>query len=180
MNDHYAKQGRLFAESNSVREAAETLSHSDLRSFFERYVSGTADIPWNECFARVGLQVNRREVVFSDPGFQAVQKFDQPPIVVIVQPGGEAEGAGLQAGDAILKINGKNAGRDFERVLSQLRPGEMLSLTVQHAGKERVVEYKLASRRQTIFTLADLPNVTERQRTARAAWLFDKGKKNPQ
>lgn len=180
MNDHYAKQGKFFAESTSVREGAELLSHSGLRSFFERYVSGTADIPWNEFFARVGLQVNRQETVFSDPGFQAVQKFDQHPIVVIVQPGSEADRAGLQSGDAILKINKKSAGRDFEQVFSQLRPGEMLSLTVQHAGKDRVVEYKLASRRQTIFTLADLPNVTDRQRAARAAWLFDKSEKNPQ
>ena len=178
MNEHYAKQGRFFAESTSVREAAETLSHSDLRSFFERYVSGTADIPWNQFFARVGLQVNRHDVVFSDPGFEAVQKFDQPPVIVVVQPGGEAERAGLQAGDALLKINEKSVGRDFEEVLAQLLPGEMLRLTAQNAGKQRVVEYKPASRRQTMFTLADVPNVTERQRAARAAWLFDKGESN--
>src|SRR5579864_2286950 len=180
MNEHYAKQGKFFADSGAVRSAAETVSRADLREFFQKYVSGTDEIPWNKFVERVGLHVVQAEMAVADPGFEAVQKFNQPPIVVDVQPGSAAERAGLKPEDAILRVNGRAVGRDFERAIAKVGPGEMLRLSVRREGAEHVLEWKLASRTQSVFQVKDVPGVTEQQRQRRAAWLFDKSENKPQ
>jgi predicted metalloprotease with PDZ domain len=180
MNEHYAKQGKFFADSGAVREAAETISHADLQAFFQKYVSGTEEIHWDKFFARVGLDVVRSELAVADPGFEAVQKFNQAPIVVDVQPGSAAELAGLKAEDAILRVNGQAVGRDFETEIAKVGPGEMLRLSVRRDGVEQVLQWKLGSRAQTVFQLRDIAGITAQQRKRRAAWLFDKGENRPQ
>jgi predicted metalloprotease with PDZ domain len=179
MNDHYAKNGKFFADSTAVRETAEKLSHANLREFFQKYVSGVEEIPWDKFFAPVGLRVNRLQAVFAEPGFEAVQKFDQPAVVLQVQPRSEAERAGLRAQDEILQINGDPAGRNFEKQMANLAPAAMLRLLVRRDGAQYKLEWKLRSREQTIFQLLDLPEVTASQKARRAAWLFDNSDNKP-
>lgn len=124
MNEHYAKQGKFFADSAAIREAAETISHANLRDFFDKYVAGTEEIPWDKFFARVGLHVARTDVATA--------------------------------------------------------PGEILHLSIARAAEEQDLEWRLGSRKQTVFLLRDLPNVTPQQRDRRAAWLFGEGEKNSQ
>ena len=180
MNEHYAKQGKFFDESAAVREAAETISHAHLQDFFQKYVSGTEEIPWDNLFARVGLHVVRSEVKLADPGFEAVQKFDQPPTVVEVQPGSSAERAGLKADDQIVQLNGKPIAREFDKELAQVGPGESLRLSVRRNGAQQELEWKVGGRKHTLFQLRDIPNITPQQRKRRALWLFDKNEKTSQ
>ncbi len=174
MNDHYAKQSKCFADSEAVRKSAETLSHADLREFFQKYVSGIDEIPWDTFFTPVGLHVSKTEVTFPDSGFNAVQRFDLPPEVVKVYPASEAERAGVKPGDVITKINGQAPGRQFETQLAKLGPGTLLQLRIRRDGVERQFEYKLGSRKQAVFQLQDLPDLTAQQKAWRAAWLFDR------
>jgi len=173
MNDHYAKEGKFFADSAAIEEAAESLSHADLRDFFQKYVSGVDEVPWDSFFAPVSLHVIKSEVTLPDPGFEAVQKFDQPPTVVQVSARTEAERAGLQPRDEILQINEKSAGRNFEKEIRTLGPGAELRLRIRRDGAERQLDWKLGSRNETVFQLQDLPGITAQQRARRAAWLFD-------
>ena len=173
MNEHYAKQGKFFADSAAVEQAAESLSHAGLRDFFQKYVSGVDEVPWDSFFAPVGLHVIRAEITLPEPGFEAVQKFDQPPSVVQVAAGSEAERAGLKSQDEILQINERPAGRTFEVQIRNLAPGAELRLTVRRDGVERQLHWKLGSRNETIFQLQDVPGITAQQKARRAAWLFD-------
>ena len=179
MNDQYAKNGEFFADSTAVRETAEKLSHASLREFFQKYVSGVEEIPWDKFFASVGLRVNRLQAVFADPGFEAVQKFDQPPVVMQVQAQSAADRAGLRAQDEILQINGDPAGRNFEKHMANLAPGGILNLIVRRAGAQYQLHWKLGGREQTIFQIMDLPEVTAQQKARRAAWLFDNSNNKP-
>src|SRR5579863_6660283 len=87
MNQNYVRQGRFYPDSDGVRLAAEALSGSDFKDFFEKYVSGTGEIPWDNFFAWVGLRVIKSEITFGDPGFAAVRRFDLPLTVVEVNSG---------------------------------------------------------------------------------------------
>jgi predicted metalloprotease with PDZ domain len=176
MNEHYAKRGEFFADSEAVRKAAESLSHADLKQFFRDYVSGVTEIPWDRFLAPVGLRVVPVKATFADPQFEAVQSFDQPPIVISVQAGGEAERAGLRPQDQILRINGERAGRDFERQIAELGPGEILSMVVQREGAEHKLQWKLGKREQMVYQVTDLPQVSSEQKVRRNAWLFDNPK----
>jgi predicted metalloprotease with PDZ domain len=171
MNQNFAQQGKFFPDSAGVRQSAEAVSHDDLSFFFEKYVAGTEEIPWDEFFKTVGLRVIRRPTTLADPGFAAVRNFDAPPSVIRIHPGSEAEKAGLAVGDVLLEINGRVAASDFERKVAELRSGDMLRLRVRHRGAEHEIQWKIGSREEVEFELKDVDNVTTQQKRRRAAWL---------
>jgi predicted metalloprotease with PDZ domain len=71
-----------------------------------------------------------------------------------------------------VKINGQAAGRQFETQIAKLGPGTLLHLTIRRDGVERQLEYKLGSRKQMVYQLQDVSNITAQQKARRAAWLF--------
>jgi predicted metalloprotease with PDZ domain len=180
MNDRYAKQQKFFADSEAVQHSAEVLSHADLRPFFEKYVAGTDEIPWDKFFASVGLRVLKADVTVADPGFEAVRKFDLPPSVVQVDSGGNAERAGLTPGDVILQINGNPPGPEFAAEIAKLGPGATLQLVISRGGARQSLQWKLASRTQSVFRLQDVPDLKAQQKAERAAWLFGRGEDSAQ
>jgi predicted metalloprotease with PDZ domain len=172
MNQNYAKKGRFFPDSEGVREAAEAVSHADLQWFFTKYVSGTEEIPWNDFFRTVGLRLIEGTSKAADAGFAASRNFDGPLTVAAVTAGSDAERAGLQAGEAILEINGKMAAQEFSGEMSRLAPGDTIALKVRgRRGGERELRWKAGSREEKSYELKDLEKVTAEQRARRAAWL---------
>jgi predicted metalloprotease with PDZ domain len=178
MNQNYAKKGRFFHDSEGVREAAEAVAHADLAWFFQKYVAGTEEIPWDDFFRSVGLRVVATPNTVADPGFMASRNFDAPMMVGAVTPGGEAERAGLQVGDAIIEFQGKPAGQDSREEMARLNPGDTLTLKVRsRRGGERQLSWKVGAREETSYELKDLDQITLEQRARRAAWL--KGEPQP-
>jgi predicted metalloprotease with PDZ domain len=173
MYKHYAQQKKFFPDSDGVRQSAETISGTDLRSFFADYVSGVREIPWDEFFAYVGLHITEKEASSAEPGFDAVQKFDRPPIVVRVEAGSAAERAGLLAGDVLVQINGHDIGREFMRDIQAVGPGGTLQLVIQRDGIRQHFQWTVGERKRRVFEVHDLPNITAEQKAHRALWLFD-------
>jgi predicted metalloprotease with PDZ domain len=172
MNQNYAKRGRYFADSDGVREAAEAVSHADFKWFFEKYVGGTEEIPWNDFFRSVGLRVMEKTNTIADAGFGASRNFDGPMTVVAVTAGGEAEHAGLQSGDTILEINGKISGQEASKEIARLNPGDNIAVKVRsRRGTERELKLKVGSREEMSYEVKDMDTITPEQRTRRAAWL---------
>ena len=179
MNENYARKGRYFKDSDGVREAAEAVSHTNLGWFFTNYVAGTEEIPWNDFFRTVGLRVMVETSTEADAGFTASRNFDGPMAVTAVSTGGEAERAGLQAGDTILEIMGKPAGQESRIALSRMNPGDTITLKIRgRRSGERELKWKLGSRQEISYQLKDLDTVTLEQRAHRAAWL--KGEAEPE
>jgi predicted metalloprotease with PDZ domain len=171
MNRNYAQQGKFFPDSLGVEQAAEAVAHTDLAQFFRKYVSGVNEIPWDDFLQTVGLHVSRKGVNIVDAGFQAGRNFDAPPTVVQVNPGSNAEMAGLMPGDVLLEINGHVAAADFERRLTELHGGDTLRLRVRNEHSERNLQWKVGTREQVEFALQDVENMSAQQKARRAAWL---------
>jgi predicted metalloprotease with PDZ domain len=171
MNQHYAKQGQFFPDSDGVRQAAEAVSHSNLGWFFLKYVSGTEEIPWDDFFKSVGLHLVGHTTTIAEPGFWAVRNSDAPPVVTDVDANGAAAVAGLVGGDSILEINGRVTNSDFRRQLAEVPPGATLRLLVQRGSSQRKVAWKVGSHEDVEFELRDLDPVSPQQRARRAAWL---------
>jgi predicted metalloprotease with PDZ domain len=172
MNQNFAKKNRFFPDSDGVREAAEAVSHSDLSWFFSKYVAGTEEIPWNDFFSSVGLQLVQQSIDVADPGFSGSRNFDGPMRVESVTAGSEAEKAGLKVGDAILQINGKEPGQTSSENLEGLNPGDTISLKIRVRREgEREIQWKLAARAEVTYELKDMENIRSDQRQRRAAWL---------
>ena len=171
MNQHYAQQSKFFPDSEGVRQAAEAVSHADLSWFFQKYVAGTEEIPWDDFFHSVGLHVVRHATTIADIGFFATRNFDAPPQVTYVDSNGAADQSGLAVGDSILEINGRVASSDFRQQLSTLQSGDTLRLRVRNDRGERELAWKVGGREEIDFTLQDLELITPEQKARRAAWL---------
>ena len=171
MNRNYAQMGKFFPDSDGVRQAADAVSHADLKSFLTKYVAGTEQIVWNDIFKRVGLHLIRQPETVADLGFSATRMFGSQPVVTSVRHGSEAERAGLVEGDSILEINNRVASSDFQEKLGQLHPGDTIQLKVQTSGRQRTLQWKLGSREEIEFELKDVENITPQQKARRAAWL---------
>jgi predicted metalloprotease with PDZ domain len=171
MNANNAKQGRFFDDSNGVREAAEAVSHADLGWFFTKYVTGTAEIPWNDFLRYVGLRVEQVSITVPDPGFVASRNFDGPMTVIALTAGGEADRAGLSVGDIVIEVQGKPANEELNQELSRMNPGDSIIVKVRSHGSERELSWKVAGRQQISYGIRDLDHITPQQRTRRSAWL---------
>jgi predicted metalloprotease with PDZ domain len=171
MNQNYARAGLYFPDSEGVRRAAEAVGHTDLGWFFQNYVAGTEEIPWDDFFRVVGLHLVRHSSSAPDLGFGATKSPGQPPAVSAVDPAGEAERAGLAVGDSILEINGRVLTSDYRQQLAALGAGETIGLRVRNSRGEREVTWKMGSREDVEFELKDVENLTPEQKARRAAWL---------
>ena len=172
MNENYAKKGRFFRDSDGVREAAEAVSRADLGWFFSKYVAGTEEIPWNDFFRSVGLRVIQVANTVPDAGFTASRNFDGPMTVEAVTPGGEAERAGLEAGDAIVELQGRVPGPESRQDIARLNIGDTILLRVRsQRGGEHELKWKLGSRQEISYVLKDLGTISPEQRARRVAWL---------
>jgi predicted metalloprotease with PDZ domain len=171
LNDHYAKQGRFFNDSEGVRLAAEAVTGASFDSFFERFVGGTEEIPYDDLFRQVGLKLERRIVTIADAGFTAATNFSPNPVVIDVTPGSEAEKAGLKAGDAILALNGEEPDALVVEQIAEMNPGSTVKLKVSAKSGTRDVRYKLAAKADIDFVFSDREDITDAQHARRAAWL---------
>jgi len=172
MNQNYAKKGRFFPDSQAVLEASEAVSHGKFEGFFNEYVAGTEEIPWNDFFRSVGLHVSQATNTVADAGFTVARNFDGPMTVAAVSAGSDAERAGLQVGEIILEINRQQPGYDFSQEVAQLSPGDTMTIKVRgRRGAERELKLKMGSREEIVYQLNDVENLTTEQRARRAAWL---------
>jgi predicted metalloprotease with PDZ domain len=171
MNRTYAYGSRYFHDTEGVREAAGTVCGCDMNQFFDKYVTGLDEVPYNDFFRYVGLQLVEKRVTTPAAGFLAVKNFDNPPVVVFVEEGSEAQKAGLMEGDTIGAVNGKPPVREIAELIGEMAPGAILSLRVNGHKGTRKIDFALGSQSSLSYSITDLDKVTSAQRAHRAAWL---------
>ncbi len=173
LNQTYAKKGRFFDDSEGIRQGAESVSGADLEWFFQKYVAGTEEIPYDDFLGWVGLHVAIHEKTLSDAGFRAARNFDAAPAIVYVAPNSEASHAGLVVGDTVLAVDGIPPMRDLEARINAQQGGGMLHLRVRNAaGMERELSWKLATRKTQEYEVVGMENAPAEQLARRKAWLF--------
>ncbi len=171
MNRHYAQQGKFFPDSAGVQEAAEAVSGAKFGEFFARYVAGVDPLPYDRLFATVGLRLDKRKKTAPALGFRTSRSHGQPPSVISVEGGSEAERAGLHTGEVIQQFNGKPAAGPLEPMLAGLNVGDTVHLKLAGGGGAREVKFKLGGREQDDYTLVESADATPAKRARRAAWI---------
>ncbi len=73
-------------------------------------------------------------------------------LVNSVEKGGPAEKAGVEAGDIVLKADGRDvkASNDLPRIITALRPGQAVKIVVWRKGKERELTVTVAELKEDV------------------------------
>ena len=171
MNVHYAQQHRFFPDSDGVREAAEAISGRSFEDFFNSYVKGVTELPYDQFFSAVGLEVEQRPSQVAVLGFDSVRNFGQLPVVVAVDPASDAARAGVEAGDTVLGLNGKMPAGELADAVRDLLPGNTVRLKLETPRGRREIKLKLGARDEQIVSVVPAANPSAQQLAWRAAWL---------
>ena len=118
--DHYSGERGFTSEDllNAILHATGLNFHD----FWRKYVSGTAEIPWNDFLRAAGWQIDIREVEVATPGIPA--RLENGQLVVSRDQGT------LKTGDRVVKINGEEP--------QAMRPpavGDRLALEIERDGR---------------------------------------------
>src|SRR5262249_32557176 len=170
MNQHYAKQGKFFSDSEGIRSSLEAVTGTDFRDFFRRYIAGTEELPYEDLFATAGLHLNERTILVPDAGFTAFRNFDGPMMVVEVT-GRSATSAGVQVGDEILEVEGKPPARESGGLTGGGKVGETISLTVRRGRNRIPLRLTLEGKEQVSYEITPAISVTTAQQARRRAWM---------
>lgn len=176
MNENYAKKGKFFEDSEGIQRAAQTVCQCELTEFFQQYVAGTAEIPWDALFATVGLKIKTKTTKTVDPGFTMQKAFGGAVQVTQVEKSSEAARAGVQVGDEVLSLNGHIAAGDPRTLLSGLHPGGSIRLRARRQNAELEMNFKCGAQLGLEYQLRDVDNVSAAQRVRRADWLSTEGR----
>src|SRR5580692_7342446 len=175
MYDVYAQQGRFYDDSQGVEAIAEEVAGAKFDDFFRRYVAGTDEIPYDKFFNAAGLELKVEKRAAPALGFWTTNRSpDAQTRVSQVVPGSAAETAGLQAGDALVTLNGQPMPRYLPMWLRQHEPGETVTLRVQRDNQELDLKFELGSIDLNKFFFFKITAATEKQKRVREGWL--KGK----
>ena len=164
MNEQFAKRGRFYNESADVRATVEQITGKSFEEFFQRYVSGVDEIPYDDFLSKAGLKLQRSKQNAADFGFAIGRGPGSGWLVSDVTSGGSAEAAGMHRGDQILRINGESASPAQFRALRQREPGDSVSMTLRRDSQDLDVTLKLGSREERVYSITEIPNPTEKQR----------------
>ena len=173
MNDDYAKKGTFYDDSDGIRAAAEEVSGTNLADFFQRYVAGTDEIPYDKFLASAGLELKVDTLKIADLGFWTAggRSSSSGTTVSQVVPGSPAETAGLVAGDVLLQLNGESVPGSLMRWARQHSPGETVKLRVRRDNKELDISFALGTDEMRKYSISEVSHATDKQRKIREGWL---------
>src|SRR5580698_4864990 len=172
MYAEYPAKGKFYDDSRGIRTVAEEVSGAKLDDFFQNYVAGVTEIPYDEFLAAAGLRLRIDDHVSASLGFLATGRGPGVPVrVSVVEDGSAAQAAGLRAGDVLLGLNGGALPRFLPAWLHDHAPGEKITLHVHRDDKELDVTYALGEIEDKHYAVVEIHDATEKQKRLRNAWL---------
>ena len=171
-NASYYLRGRGYTPQDFQQVASE-VAGADLNNFFARHVRDTETLPYDEAFSYVGLRLVRS--IAREPysaGITLDWEDEESLLVGSVRNHSPAEDAGLQAGDEIASLGGKNIKREnWLLALSRYKEGDRIPIVVKRDRRTIRTALVLGPPERHEFRIEELPNATPQQRALREAWL---------
>jgi predicted metalloprotease with PDZ domain len=178
LNEEFAQRGRFYNESVDLRAVAEDAirkkapaANADLRDFFARYVSGTAEIPFADLLGRAGWMLKDTGQHRAAFGFAINRETGSLFSVAGLQSGSGAQQAGLQDGDILVALDGEEVPRPPERWLRNHQPDERIRAMVRRGGEEKEFIFALGRQSEAVYQVVESPEPTEKQRRIREGIL---------
>jgi len=141
LDERYGKKGVGY-EENALLNAVNEVSGEDLSDFYNRYIRGTDEIPWNSILRTAGLtyEEGSNKVAFLGVSTEPVKSF---LVIRNVVKDSAAEKAGLKESDKIVTMNGSRVdAATFQDSIQKFKPGQKITMGVRRG--ETVIDFSLA------------------------------------
>lgn len=157
-----------------LKGVIESIAGFDLTDFFDRYIEGTEELPFDEYLAGFGLRLKSNAESNHLPPFagMSVKTENGREIIKFVETNSPAQKSGIDPGDELLAIDGLRVGASqFEERLKDYKPGDTLQLTVFHGDELKQRSLTLATPRATSFTISAMEKPSTIQQQNFEGWL---------
>jgi predicted metalloprotease with PDZ domain len=187
-----------FEEVRGFRDSVELIvkqaapDKSNFGDFFEKYVSGVEEIPWNNFLGHAGLMLEEKKgppvpslgittgtsVPTAGGNIFGRQTTPLPAgqiAVTNVEPGSTGEEAGLDAGDVLVSMDGDRVDPEqFDQRLAEKKIGSTVVLAVMRRDQLKSISVTVGSREKITYSIKEKPDATELQKQIFMSWLGEK------
>jgi predicted metalloprotease with PDZ domain len=163
-NDFY-KRGKGFTTEDMIGVVSR-LSGRDYHDFYRRYVFGTEIPDYAAIYGYAGYKVEQATREVADFGFDARFR-DGGLYIQSITVGSGASRSTLQAGDIVMKIDG----RGIREVDGDSLAGKTVKLTLNRNGEDVVIPMTVGARNVPFFKAVEIKDPSPQQLKVRAAWL---------
>ncbi len=178
MNDVMVKMWQQFGQSEigytpaDLKTVIESVAETDLTDFFDQYIYGTEELPYNQYLETVGLQL-QAEITNQGPqmGVKVTSEAGKEKIQ-FVEVRSPAEAAGVESGDELLALNGFRIKADqLSDRLKDFQPGETVELTLFHQDELRTCPVTLAEPQPNAYKIVSIPQPSSESQRNFTQWL---------
>jgi predicted metalloprotease with PDZ domain len=159
--------------AQQLRDAIESVAQTDLSDFFNRYIDGTEELPFDEYLEPFGLRLLSVETGEAVPHLGLnVNAENGKTVIQFVEAASPAAVAGVDAGDELLAINGwRVTAEQLSDRLKDYKVGDTIQLSVFHQEELRTLPVTLGEPRLSRYQLVPIENSTQAQQQNFSGWL---------
>ncbi len=172
MWQQFGKSETGFAPE-ALQAVIESVAGVDLQDFFQHYLYGLTELPFNDYLLPFGLCLEAEDTAHKPPYLGITLWTDRDlPTVRTVDAGSPAEQAGLNPGDELLAINGFRINTEqLDEYLQHYSPNTTVDITVFHQDQLQTHSATLVPARPQRYTLTSVHCPTSSQETLFSGWL---------
>jgi predicted metalloprotease with PDZ domain len=170
---HQFGQAEIGFTPVDLKAVFESVAAVDLTDFWQRYIDGVEELPFQAYLAPFGLKLKADPPNPAVPYLGATVKAEQGRAMVkFVEDGSPAAIAGLEAGDELLAMDRFRV--DAEQLSDRLQdyvPGSMIELTLFHQDLLKSYSVKLVEPIPVAYTIGMEESPTPEQLALQRGWL---------
>lgn len=173
MWEQFGKTEIGFSETQ-LKNILETIADRDLTEFYDRYIHGVEELPFNDYLNPFGLELQPAEANTPYLGLTVKHEHGREVIKSVVS-NSPAQLAGIDPGNELLAIEGFKITADkLNDRLKLYRAGQQISVTIFQADRLMTVPVTLVTPQPQQYHVRSLAQTTDRQCQLLKAWVSDK------
>jgi predicted metalloprotease with PDZ domain len=170
MWEQFGKAEIGFTETQ-LKQIIESVAGEDLTGFYDRYIHGIEELPFNDYLYPFGLELQSGEATTPYLGIN-VKHENGRELIKSVAANSPAQLAGIDPGDELLAIDGfKVTAEKLTDRLKFYQPGQQIDLTIFHADRLITIAIILAAPQPQQYQLQALVDTIDRQRQLFKDWV---------
>lgn len=173
LNIHHGRRGTGITE-RALKEALGSVSGLDFQPFFDRYVTGVVELPYQSVLAHAGIDIDIK--MASKPTIGHVRILGPRNRVFSISPESSAAEAGLMRNDFIkamdsLEIDNR---KQFSDYIRKQTIGDTIRIKIERDGVDLVLRIPVESYEKSSCTLRESPSAPAEAVTLRRKWIEGK------